>query len=140
MPSTCASRGATTPGHANTGGASLPVARLLVVGLAGGAFSGLLGVGGGAVIVPLLMALAWMDARHATATSLASIAIIAVWGVASYAALGNVDWLLALVVGIPALFGTLIGVRLRARVSTQAIARAFAVLLLASAIALVVAH
>jgi len=119
---------------------SPPVARLLVVGLAGGAFSGLLGVGGGAVIVPLLMALAWMDARHATATSLASIAIIAVWGVASYAALGNVDWLLAMVVGIPALAGTLIGVRLRARVSTRVIARAFAVLLLASAIALVVAH
>ena len=111
-----------------------------MVGLAGGAFSGLLGVGGGAVIVPLLMGLGWMDARHATATSLASIAIIAVWGVASYAALGNVDWLLALVVGIPALFGTLIGVRLRARVSTMVIARAFAVLLLASAIALVVAH
>ena len=59
---------------------------------------------------------------------------------ASYAALGNVDWLLAMVVGIPALAGTLIGVRLRARVSTQVIARAFAVLLLASAIALVVAH
>jgi len=44
------------------------------------------------------------------------------------------------VVGIPALAGTLIGVWLRARVSTRVIARAFAVLLLASAIALVVAH
>jgi hypothetical protein len=111
---------------------------MLLVGLAGGAFSGLLGVGGGAVIVPLLMALAWMDARRATATSLAAIAIIAVWGAASYAVLGNVAWGLALVVGIPAVAGSVIGVRIRARVSTQVIARAFAILLLASAIALVV--
>ncbi len=84
------------------------------------------------------MALAWMDARRATATSLASIAIIAVWGVVGYAALGNVHWGLALVVGVPALAGTVIGVRLRARVSTRLIARAFALLLVAGAISLVV--
>ncbi len=137
----CAARSwreAATLGDANTGPEAAAAWRLLLVGLAGGAFSGLLGVGGGAVIVPLLMALAFMDARRATATSLAAIAIIAVWSAASYAALGNVAWGLALVVGIPAVAGSIIGVRIRARVSTQAIARAFAVLLVVSAIALVV--
>ena len=60
-----------------------------MVGFAGGAFSGLLGVGGGAIIVPLLMGLAWMDARHATATSLASIAIIAVAIVTAFRRIPN---------------------------------------------------
>lgn len=113
--------------------------RLLVVGAAGGAFSALFGVGGGVVMVPLLILLCGYGSRAATATSLAAIAVIALVGVGTHGVLGNVDWLAALLVGIPALLGVTIGVRVRTRISAVAISRALAVLLVAAAVLLVVA-
>ncbi len=112
--------------------------RLALVGAAGGAFSAMFGVGGGVVMVPLLIMLCGYGSRAATATSLAAIAIIAAVGVAAYGVLGNVDWPAALLVGIPALLGVTLGVRVRARLSAVMISRAFVVLLVASAILLVV--
>ena len=113
--------------------------RLLVVGAAGGAFSALFGVGGGVVMVPLLILLCGYGSRAATATSLAAIAVIALVGLGTHGVLGNVDWLAALLVGIPALLGVTIGVRVRTRISAVAISRALAVLLVAAAVLLVVA-
>lgn len=123
-----------------TQGASAPplVWRLLLVGAVGGAFSALFGVGGGVVMVPLLIMLCGYGSRAATATSLAAIAVIAAFGVATYGALGHVDWLAAALVGIPALAGVTLGVRVRARLSAVAISRAFAVLLVVAAIVLLV--
>lgn len=112
--------------------------RLLLIGAAGGACSALFGVGGGVVMVPLLIMLCGYDSRAATATSLAAIAVIAAFGVATYGLLGNVDWVAAALVGIPALLGVTIGVRVRARLSAVAISRAFALLLVAAAIVLLV--
>lgn len=123
-----------------TQGATAPplVWRLLLVGAVGGAFSALFGVGGGVVMVPLLIMLCGYGSRAATATSLAAIAVIAAFGVATYGALGNVDWLAAALVGIPALAGVTLGVRVRARLSAAAISRAFAVLLVVAAVVLLV--
>lgn len=112
--------------------------RLLLVGAAGGAFSALFGVGGGVVMVPLMILLCGYDSRAATATSLAAIAVIALWGTVTYGLLGQVNWGLAAVVGIPALLGVVLGVRVRARISAVLISRVFAVVLLASAVLLVV--
>jgi uncharacterized membrane protein YfcA len=114
------------------------VLRLLLVGAVGGAFSALFGVGGGVVMVPLLMLLCGYGSRAATATSLAAIAMIAAAGVATYGALGEVDWLAALLIGIPALLGVTLGVKVRARISAVAISRALAVLLIIAAALLVV--
>lgn len=112
--------------------------RLIAVGAVGGAFSGLFGVGGGVVIVPLLIILCGYGSRAATATSLAAIAVIAVVGTATHGVLGNVDWVAAILVGIPALLGVTLGVRLRARISAVTISRAFALLLVAAAVLLAV--
>jgi len=114
------------------------VLRLVAVGAAGGALSALFGVGGGVVMVPLLILLCGYTSRTATATSLAAIAIIALWGTVTYGLLGNVDWGLAALVGIPALLGVVVGVRVRARISAVLISRVFAVVLVASAVLLVV--
>lgn len=112
--------------------------RLLIVGAAGGALSALFGVGGGVVMVPLMIMLCGYNSRAATATSLAAIAVIAVWGTITYGLLGNVNWGLAAVVGIPALLGVVVGVRVRARISAVLISKVFAVVLVASAVLLVV--
>ena len=112
--------------------------RLILVGAAGGAFSALFGVGGGVVMVPLLIFLCGYGSRAATATSLAAIGIIALWGVIAYGAMGDVNWVLGALIGIPALLGVVVGVRVRGRVSAVVISRAFAVVLVAAAVLLVV--
>lgn len=112
--------------------------RLLVVGAVGGAFSAMFGVGGGVVMVPLLIMLCGYGSRAATATSLAAIAVIALVGTVAHGVLGNVDWLAALLVGIPALLGVTLGVQVRMRISQATISRAFAVLLVAAAVLLAV--
>src|SRR5436190_24193249 len=56
--------------------------KLAVIGTAAGLFSGLFGVGGGTVIVPLLVLWFGYGEREATGTSLAAIGIIAAGGAA----------------------------------------------------------
>ncbi len=117
---------------------STRLARLAVIATAAGAFSGLFGVGGGIVMVPLLILWAGFDERRATGTSLAAIVIIAAVAAAAQAAYGNVDWLKAGFVGIPAVAGVLAGTALQQRVPQRAVSLAFAALLVSMAITLVV--
>ena len=83
--------------------------RLVLIGLVAGLFSSLFGVGGGIVIVPLLILVAAFGAREAAATSLGAIVITALAGVALYAVRGKVDVAYALLVGIPAMGGAMLG-------------------------------
>jgi uncharacterized membrane protein YfcA len=114
------------------------LARLAAIGLAAGLFSALLGVGGGIVVVPLLIALLAYDAKVATATSLAGIIITSAFGVAAHGALGNVQWEDAILIGLPAMVGLLIGLAIKDRITSRALTYAFAVLLVAVAVVLVV--
>lgn len=79
------------------------------VGLAAGLLSGLFGVGGGTVIVPLLVLILGFDQRLAAGTSLAAIVPAATVGVISYAATGSVAWIPALILAAGAVVGAQIG-------------------------------
>lgn len=105
--------------------------RLVLIGLVAGLFSSLFGVGGGIVIVPLLIGVAAFGTREAMATSLGAIVVTALAGVTLYAARGKVDVPYALLVGVPAVGGALIGTSAQSRVSGRALTLAFAVLLAA---------
>ena len=82
---------------------------LLFVGLAGGLFSGLFGVGGGLLMVPLLMWWARMDQRRATATSLLAIVPTGIVGAIGYAVGGQIDLLAGLIIAAGAIVGAPIG-------------------------------
>jgi uncharacterized protein len=115
--------------------------RILKLGLiatAAGAFSGLFGVGGGSVIVPLLILWLGYGEREATGTSLAAIVVIALLATLAQGAYGNVDLLEAAVVGIPATGGVIAGTTLQQRVPERAISLAFAVLLTGVAVHLLI--
>jgi uncharacterized membrane protein YfcA len=114
---------------------SLPV--LVGIGVAGGFFGGLFGVGGGIVIVPLLILLAGLGAKEATGTSLAVIGFTAAFGVVAFSALGHVSWRDALLVGLPAMVGVLAGTELQRRISSRLLTILFAVFLVAVAVRLV---
>jgi uncharacterized membrane protein YfcA len=113
------------------------LAKLAVIGTAAGLFSGLFGVGGGTVIVPLLILWFGYTEHVATGTSLAAIAVIAVFAVATHGAYGNVDVANGLLVGLPAVAGVLAGTTLQQRVSGRAISLMFSVLLVAVAVELI---
>jgi uncharacterized protein len=111
--------------------------RLMAIGTLAGLFSGLFGVGGGVVIVPLLVLWLGYEERAATATSLAAIAFIASFAAAVQGLYGNVHLLDAVLVGVPAVVGVLIGTSLQQRLPARSIALMFSVVLLASAVELV---
>ena len=111
--------------------------RLALIGAAAGLFSGIFGVGGGAVAVPLLVIWLGFGEREATATSLAAIILIAAVGAAAQAAHGLVHARDAALVGVPAVAGVLAGTRLQQRVQGPAIAICFAVVAVAAALELV---
>jgi uncharacterized membrane protein YfcA len=97
-------------------------------------FSGLFGVGGGTVIVPLLVLWVGVNEREATGTSLASIAIISVVGASVQATYGNVHLEEGLLVGLPAMGGVVAGTWLQQRLATRTISLLFAVVLVVVAI------
>lgn len=96
-------------------------AAFIGIGLLAGLLSGLFGVGGGTVIVPLLVLLLQFDQRLAAGTSLAAIVPTASVGVVSYAVSGSVAWLPALVLAAGAVVGAQIGTRLLPRISQTAL-------------------
>jgi uncharacterized membrane protein YfcA len=111
--------------------------RLAAIATAAGAFSGLFGVGGATIIVPLLVLWLGYEHREATGTSLAAIALIGAMAAAAHAAYGNVDLWNGLLVAAPAIAGVLAGTAVQQRISERAAAGAFVVLLVASAAVLV---
>jgi uncharacterized membrane protein YfcA len=112
--------------------------KLAVIGTAAGAFSGLLGVGGGSVLVPLLIIWLGFGEREATGTSMMAIVVIAALAVSLQAAYGNVDPPNAALVGVPALAGVVAGTAIQQRVPERAISLLFAALLIVIAIELIV--
>ena len=93
--------------------------QLAAVGTVGGLFSGLFGVGGGNVIVPLLILWLGYETREATGTSLAAIVIIAAVTAAFQASYGNVDLVGGALVGLPAVAGVLAGTALQQQSGEQ---------------------
>jgi uncharacterized membrane protein YfcA len=115
-----------------------PIVKLAVIGTAAGAFSGLLGVGGGSVIVPLLIVWLGFGEREATGTSMMAIVVIAALAVSLQAAYGNVDPANAALVGVPAIAGVVVGTAVQQRVPERVISLLFAALLIVIAVELIV--
>jgi uncharacterized membrane protein YfcA len=113
------------------------VLRLAAIATGAGAFSGLFGVGGGTIIVPLLVLWLGFEQKEATGTSLAAIIVIGALAAGVQALYGNVDLWLGLAIGLPGVVGVLAGTALQQRLSQRAVAAAFVVLLVGSAAVLV---
>ena len=105
------------------------LAKLVGIALVAGLFSALFGVGGGIIAVPLLILAVGLPERVATATSLGAIGITALAGVIVYGLRGDVQIGYALVVGLPAMVGALVGSSLQQRIRASTLTYAFAVLI-----------
>ena len=112
---------------------------LAAVGTVAGAFSGLFGVGGGTVIVPMLIAFFAYGDRMATGTSLAAIIVIALLAAAMQGGIyGNVDVETGLILVGPAMLGVVAGTAIQQRIPEKAVSLLFAVLLIGVGIEMIV--
>src|SRR6478609_920720 len=122
---------AATPDHA--------IWKLAAIGTLAGIFSGLFGVGGGTIIVPLLIFWFGYGERLATGTSLAAIVLIGLLGTLAQGGIyGNVHVLTGLLLAIPAVAGVIFGTAIQQRISQQAVSLLFAALLVAVALELII--
>ena len=108
------------------------------IGTAAGVFSGLFGVGGGTVIVPLLILWLGYGERLATGTSLAAIIVIALLATAAQGGIyGNVHLATGLLLSAPAVGGVVLGTAVQQRISQRMVSFLFAALLMAVAVELI---
>lgn len=111
--------------------------RAIALGLVAGFLSGLFGVGGGILIVPVLVLALGMSQRLAHGTSLAAVLPIAVAGVIGFAVESSVDWPVVVAVTAGAMAGAVVGTHALDVLSARALGYSFAGLLLLSAVRLV---
>jgi uncharacterized protein len=112
--------------------------KLAAIGTLAGAFSGLFGVGGGTVIVPLLIFWFGYGERLATGTSLAAIVLIGSLGALAQGGIyGNVRVGTGLLLAIPAIAGVVLGTAIQQRIPQRTVSYLFAALLVAIAVELI---
>lgn len=122
-------RGGKKPAEQKKPATPLDARRYLPIALEGlvvGAFTGLVGAGGGFLVVPALVLLGGLGMRDAVGTSLLVIAMKSFAGFAGYLSSTHVDWTLAALVTVAAVIGSFGGARLAAKVPPDLLRRAFA--------------
>jgi hypothetical protein len=110
----------------------------LLFGLMAGALGGLMGVGGGILLVPLLVHALGLGQHEAQGTSLAFVTVTALVAAALYFRQGNLDVALAIYLSVGAVLGVLLGAALARRITARRLRQAFGVLILATAVRILV--
>ena len=106
-----------------------------IIGLLAGIVSGFFGIGGGAIIVPLLAMWLEFDTKKAIATSLGVLLPpIGLPGVLVYYSAGNLNMPIALCVSSGLLIGTIFGAKMTISLSSRSIKAAYGILLIMTGI------
>jgi uncharacterized membrane protein YfcA len=107
---------------------------LLAVGAIAGLLSGVLGVGGGIIMVPLLTGWLAFDQHRAHAHSLAAIVLIALSAATGFAVAGEIDPVVGLAIGLGGIAGSTAGAHLMHRLSPQALRAVFGLIMIATGV------
>lgn len=113
-----------------------PLPRDLGLGFGAGAFSGVFGVGGGILLVPIQVLALHIDQKRAQATSLVMVAMGAVAAGITYALGGEVAWIPAIVILVGGIAGSLLGSAVVKRSPSRLLQGAFGVLIIIAAVRL----
>ncbi len=114
------------------GAFSIPV--LIAIGVTTGFLSGLLGIGGGVVIMPILFYLVGQETKYATLTSTILVFISSLFSSILHGINGNINYALVICLICGAFIGTRIGVALHHKISGKSIRKYFAFVVLAAVI------
>jgi uncharacterized membrane protein YfcA len=100
------------------------------IGLLAGVLSGLFGIGGGIVIVPLLVLVVGLTTTQAAGTSLAALILpVGALGALEYWRGGFIDLRFAAILAVGLLLGAYLGARLGISLPVEVVQRGFGVLL-----------
>jgi len=102
----------------------------IAIGMIAGVLSGLFGVGGGVVMVPLQLLILASPIKDAVCASLGAIVLIGISGLIHHAALGHVLWLPGLYLGLGGLVGAQVGTWILPRLSSAIVSTLFRTLLI----------
>jgi uncharacterized membrane protein YfcA len=110
-----------------------PLLGYIILGLVAGFASGCFGIGGGAVIVPVLVLLFKIDYHIAVGTSLALILPISLAGSAANFSMGKINWQIFWSCAVAGMIGAIVGSYFIQRIPALYAKRGFAVFLVYSA-------
>ncbi|WP_317192530.1 MULTISPECIES: sulfite exporter TauE/SafE family protein [Flavobacterium] len=103
---------------------------LMCIGLAAGILSGLIGIGGGIIMVPLLLLMGFTQ-QQAQGTSLAALLPpVTMLAVINYHKAGYIDWRFAIIISIVFVVGGYFGSKLAINIDQKILKKVFAVTLL----------
>ncbi|MBN2640175.1 MAG: sulfite exporter TauE/SafE family protein [Victivallales bacterium] len=115
---------------------SIPV--MIMLGLIVGFFSGMLGIGGGVIIIPILFYLVGQETKAATQTSMMLVFSAGLFSSGFHAYNGNIDYILAGALLFGALFGAKIGARIHRKISGEGLKKSFGFVVLAAWVMVIV--
>jgi uncharacterized protein len=110
----------------------------VTLGFLGGVASGLLGVGGGIILVPILSLVLELDIHVAVATSMFTMIATSITGAVQHYALANINFEYALLLGFGAVVGAQLGAFASKRISGRNLQLLFALMLLAVSIQMII--
>jgi len=111
---------------------------LIVIGLLAGTLSGLVGVGGGILMIPLLIIFLGLTQHQAQGTALfAMLPPIGILAAINYYKEGFVKWEYAIVIAFTFVIGGYLGSKLSLSLPPQTVRRIFGVIMLLGAIKLI---
>ncbi|MBD2385400.1 sulfite exporter TauE/SafE family protein [Cylindrospermum sp. FACHB-282] len=116
----------------STVNSTMPILKTQGIGLIAGVLSGLFGVGGGIVMVPLQVLVLKMPIKEAIQTSYGAIVLISLWAVSRYIIVDSTNILIipGLMLGLGSLFGANLGARQLPKLSDNLVRILFTFLLI----------
>jgi len=113
------------------------IVSLIIIGLIAGLLSGVMGVGGGVVMIPLMILLLSFNQHQAQGTSLAVLAVPVTFLAAyNYYNEGYVNWKYAAVIAVFFVIGGFLGSKLAVNLSQSTLRKIFGAILLVISIKL----
>ena len=116
------------------------IGKAIALGLVAGFMSGMFGVGGGILLVPVLVIGLGVPQKLANGTSLAAVLPVALSSLTGYLTDGKVDWPVAGLLAVGAIGGAVIGTHVLHLLPHRVVGYAFALLLVATAVRLIIDH
>ena len=114
---------------------------LIIIGLTAGILSGLVGVGGGIIMVPMFVLFLGLTQHNAQGLSLAvmlpPVTFFAVYNYHTAGTGGNIDWRIAVIVSILFIIGGFIGSKIALQIDQRMLRKIFGVFMLLVAVKLI---
>ncbi|SMB91352.1 hypothetical protein SAMN00017405_2284 [Desulfonispora thiosulfatigenes DSM 11270] len=114
------------------------IALLILIGLVTGLINGLLGIGGGSFLIPMLIFILGIEQHIAHGTSLTIILPTAFTSAVVYYLNSNLDLKLAFNVAIGAMIGAYIGAKLMNKLPSDTLRKVFSVFIIIAGLRMVI--